>query len=148
MDAHVNCWMLRAVHGAAMVASHPTYRDSAWCTVDALRTALGIHRISAFHYLQKHGRRYQRGASWHCIVNAYREAANDHGFEVTYLGAHRAKREYGRTIVTASRALLPHERVVFSVRGHVLGYHNKQTNDWADGRRHHIDGLWRFKQAA
>ena len=52
------------------------------------------------------------------------------------------------TIVTAQRALAKHQRVVFSVRGHVIGFHNAETSDWADNRRHHIRGAHIFRQQA
>lgn len=148
MDSHVTAWNAATVHGALAVASHPAWRDSAWCTVDALSTALGIHRITAYVYLKRWGRRHGRGASMHCILRAYKQAANDHGFKMVMLDKRNATRDYGRTITSAQKNIMPHERIVLDVRGHVIGFGGGFTRDWAAGRRFHVNGAFKFVEAA
>ena len=67
---------------------------------------------------------------------------------VEYLAGQQAKREYGKTLLTAERELMAHERVVFEVKGHVIGFHNNASNDSAQGRRQRIEAIYRFKYAA
>ena len=148
MDSHVALWNAHRVHGALAVAIHPAWRDRAWCTVDALRTALGIHRISAYVYLKKWGRRHGKGASMACVHRAYKEAANDRGFKMVMLDRRKAIRDYGRTITSAQKKIMPHERIVLDVRGHVIGFSNGQTNDWAAGRGFRVQSALKFVKAA
>lgn len=148
MDSHVQLWNAATVHGASAVAKHPAMMDSAWCTVDALSTAIGIHRITAYVYLKQWGRRHGRGASMACIRRAYRQAAEDHGFEMVTLNKLKANRDYGRTIASAQKNIMPHERIVLDVRGHVIGFGDGSTRDWAAGRRFHVNGAFKFVEAA
>lgn len=148
MNSHVKLWKAATVHGASAVASHPAMRDSQWCTVDALSTALGIHRITAYLYLKTFGRRHGRGASMTCILRAYRQAAEDNGFEMVLINKPQANRDYGRTIASAQKNIMPHERIVLDVRGHVIGFGGGATRDWAAGRRFHVNGAFKFVEAA
>lgn len=148
MDSHVTAWNAHRVHGATAVAMHPAWRDRQWCTVDALSTALGIHRITAYLYMRAFGRRHGRGASIGCIYGAYRQAAEDHGFEMVLINKREANRDYGRTIASAQKNILPHERIVLDVREHVIGFGNGTTRDWAAGRRFRVNGAFKFVEAA
>lgn len=148
MDSHVQLWRAHTQHGASMVASHPAMRDAAWCTVDALSTALGLHRITAYEYLKRFGRRHGQGASMVCIHRAYTQAAEDYGYKLVLINKFHANRDYGRTIASAQKNILPHERIVLDVRGHVIGFGNGTTRDWAAGRRFHVNGAFKFVEAA
>ena len=147
-DAHVLEWMHKHVHGGTMQYRHPAYRDHNNCTVRALRDALGIHLISAYVLMREQGRKHCRGVYPPTTTNYYRNIAAQLGFQYSELRGLDAWRDYGKTVVTAQRALAPHQRVVFSVRGHVLGFHQGRTGDWANGRRHHIRGAHIFRQQA
>ena len=70
------------------------------------------------------------------------------GMRIEYMSGQDAKREYGKTLLTAERELMAHERVVFEVKGHVIGFHNNASNDSAQGRRQRIEAIYRFKEAA
>ena len=147
-DQHVLQWMHSAVHCGTMQYLHPAYRDDRNCTVRALRDALGIHLISAYVLMREQGRVHGRGVYPPTTTKYYRNIAANLGYQYSELRGLDAHRDYGKTIVTAQRALSDHQRVVFSVRGHVIGFHNRQTGDWADGRRHHIRGAHIFRQQA
>lgn len=147
-DQHVLEWMHKAVHCGTMQYLHPAYSDKRNCTVRGLRDALGIHLISAYVLMREQGRKHGRGVYPADTARYYRNIAGQLGFNYSKLAARDAQRDYGRTIVTAQRALAPHQRVVFGVRGHVIGFHNAETTDWADNRRHHIKSAHIFRQAA
>ena len=147
-DQHVLEWKLKAVHGGTMQFYHPAYHDDRNCTVRALRDALGIHLIDAYVLMREQGRVHGRGVYPPTTTRYYRNIAAQLGYQYSELRGLDAHRDYGRTIVTAQRALAHHQRVVFSVRGHVIGFHNGQSSDWADGRRHHIKGAHIFRQQA
>ena len=147
-DQHVLEWMHKAVHGGTMQYKHPAYRDKRNCTVRALRDALGIHLISAYVLMREQGRKHGRGVYPADTARYYRNIAGKLGFTYSKLASRDAQRDYGKTIVSAQRALAPHQRVVFGVRGHVIGFHQAQTTDWADNRRHHIKSAHIFRQAA
>ena len=147
-DQHVLEWMHKSVHGGTMQYRHPAYRDSNNCTVRALRDALGIHLISAYVLMREQGRKHGRGVYPPTTTKYYRNIAANLGYQYSELRGLDAHRDFGKTVVTAQRALSPHQRVVFSVRGHVIGFHNRQSADWADGRRHHIRGAHIFRQQA
>jgi hypothetical protein len=140
--------MHKHVHGGTMQYRHPAYHDKHNCTVRGLRDALGIHLISAYVLMAQQGRKHGRGVYPPNTAKYYRNIAGQLGFQYSQLNNLDAWRDYGKTIVTAQRALAPHQRVVFSVRGHVIGFRNRQTGDWADGRRHHIRGAHIFRQQA
>jgi hypothetical protein len=147
-DQHVLEWMHKAVHGGTMQYLHPAYRDKRNCTVRALRDCLGIHIISAYVLMREQGRKHGRGVYPADTARYYRNIAGQLGFNYSKLATRDAQRDYGKTIVSAQRALAPHQRVVFGVRGHVIGFHKAQTTDWADNRRHHIKSAHIFRQAA
>jgi hypothetical protein len=147
-DAHVLEWMHKSVHMGTAQYRHPAYHDQRNCTVRALRDALGIHMISAYVLMREQGRVHGRGVYPPTTTRYYRNIAGKLGYQYSELINSDAWRDYGRTIMTAQRALTPRERVVFSVRGHVIGFHQGQSSDWADGRRHHIRGAHIFRQQA
>ncbi|QDP54056.1 MAG: hypothetical protein Unbinned1502contig1001_43 [Prokaryotic dsDNA virus sp.] len=147
-DYHVIEWTHKAVHGGMMVCSHPAYSDSRNCTVRALRDALGIHLITAYVLMLKQGRQHGRGLQPRVTAQYYRNIAGELGYSYNKLSGRDAQRDYGRTIVTAQRSLSSHQRVVFGVRGHVVGFYNGTTTDWADNRRHRVKSAHIFKQAA
>ena len=147
-DQHVLEWMHKSVHGGTMQYRHPAYRDSNNCTVRALRDALGIHLISAYVLMREQGRKHGRGVYPPTTTKYYRNIAANLGYQYSELRGLDAHRDFGKTVVTAQRALAPHQRVVFSVRGHVLGFHQGRTADWANNRRHHIRGAHIFRQQA
>ena len=147
-DQHVLDWMHKHVHGGTIQYLHPAYRDNRNCTVRALRDALGIHLITAYELMKEQGRKHGRGVYPRETATYYRNIAGKLGYQYSKLANIDVWRDYGKTIVTAQRSLAPHQRVVFSVRGHVIGFSNGQSSDWADGRRHHIRGAHIFRQHA
>ena len=147
-DQHVLEWMHKRVHGATMQYLHPCYRDTRGCTVRALADALGIHIITAYVLMREQGRKHGRGVYPTDTSKYYRNIAAKLGYQYSKLAGRDAHRDYGKTIVSAQRALAPHQRVVFGVRGHVIGFHKNQTSDWADNRRHHIRSAHIFRQQA
>ena len=147
-DQHVLEWMHKGVHMGTAQYLHPAYRDDRNCTVRALRDALGIHLIDAYVLMREQGRKHGRGVYPPATSRYYRNIAGQRGFQYSELNNLDAWRDYGKTIVTAQRALSQHQRVVFSVRGHVIGFANGETSDWADNRRHHIRGAHIFRQQA
>ena len=147
-DQHVIDWMRHSVHGATMQYRHPAYRDTSNCTVRAIATALDLHLITAYELMKEQGRKHGRGTKPYITRDAYHVIAKRYGYQVVNLDYFKARAEYGKTITTAQRSLADHERVVFAVRGHVIGFRNRETDDWADNRRHHILGAYQFKQAA
>ena len=147
-DAHVLEWMHKHVHMGTAQYLHPAYRDGRNCTVRALRDALGLHIIDAYVLMREQGRKRGQGVMPNLTTRYYRNIAAERGYQYSELRGLDAHRDYGRTIVTAQRALANHQRVIFSVRGHVLGFFQGQSSDWADGRRHHIKGAHIFRQQA
>lgn len=147
-DAHVLEWMHKHVHGGTMQYRHPAYHDTRNCTVRGLSDALGIHLISAYVLMREQGRVHGRGVYPPTTTRYYRNIAGKLGYQYSELRGTDAHRDYGRTIMTAQRALTLRERVVFSVRGHVIGFSNGLTSDWANNRRHHIRGAHIFRQQA
>ena len=147
-DQHVLEWMHKDVHCGTMQYLHPAYSDNRNCTVRALKDALGIHLISAYVLMREQGRVHGRGVHPFKTERYYRNIAGQLGFNYSRLYGTDAHRDYGKTIVTAQRALANHQRVVFGVRGHVIGFHNAETTDWADNRRHHIKSAHIFREAA
>lgn len=148
MQAHVICWKATQVHGFTMDFKHPAWRDDNNCTVRAVADALGLNLITAYEFMKACGRKHGRGLMPHYTRRAYRVIAKHLGYEYHGLCWSEARSQYGRTIVSAQRALMPHERVVFAVRGHVIGFHDRVTTDWADSRRHRIECAHVFKRAA
>lgn len=148
MQAHVAQWLATQVHGGLMQYKHPAYRDTRNCTVRAIADALGLHRITAYEFMKACGRKHGHGTQPSVTRRAYGAIARHHGYECVSLDYFEARADYGRTIVTAQRALQPHERVVFHVRGHVIGFSECVTSDWANQRRHHVVGAYVFKRAA
>ena len=147
-DQHVLEWMHKRVHGATMQYLHPAYRDGSNCTVRGIATALGLHLITAYELMKSQGRKHGRGTMPSVTRKAYKFIAKRYGYRFVALNYLDARADYGKTITTAQRVLGEHERVVFSVRGHVIGFSKRKTDDWADSRRHHILGAYTFKQAA
>jgi hypothetical protein len=147
-DQHVIDWIVHSVHGGTMQYLHPAYRDSNNCTVRAISTALGLHLITAYELMKSQGRKHGRGTMPYITRDAYMYIAKRYGFQCIDLDYFEARADYGKTITTAQRSLSKHERVVFSVRGHVIGFSKRCTDDWANNRRHHILGAYQFKKAA
>ena len=147
-DAHVLEWMHKHVHGGTMQYRHPAYRDDNNCTVRGLCDALGLHLIDAYMLMREQGRKHGRGVFPSDTTRYYGNIAAQLGYKYSELRGLYAHRDYGRTIVTAQRALADHQRVVFSVRGHVIGFHQGRTSDWANNRRHHVKGAHIFRQQA
>jgi len=148
MHAHVAQWIATQVHGGLMQYLHPAYRDDRNCTVRAVADALGLHIITAYEFMRACGRKHGHGTQPSLTRRAYKTIAQHLGYDYVGLSWDEARTDYGRTIVSAQRALQPHERVVFAVRGHVIGFHDRTTSDWADSRRHRIECAHIFKRAA
>ena len=104
-DQHVIDWMRHSVHGATMQYLHPAYRDNRNCTVRALRDALGIHLIDAYVRMREQGRKHGRGVYPADTARYYRNIAGQLGYQYSQLANIDAWRDYGKTIVTAQRAL-------------------------------------------
>ena len=148
-DQHVLEWMLKAVHGGVMQYLHPVYRDPNNCAPRALYQVTGLHPITVYHICKQFGEReHGQGMTVGKMWLAFEAAAKIIGMRVEYLTGQQAKREYGKTLLTAERQLMGHERVVFEVKGHVIGFHNNASNDAAQGRRHRIKAAYRFTEAA
>ena len=148
MQAHVNRWKATQVHGFTMDFKHPAYHDENNCTVRAVADALGLNLITAYEFMRACGRKHGRGLIPHYTRRAYKVIAQHLGYQLVELDYFEARADYGRTIVTAQRALRPSERIVFRVRGHVIGFSDRTTSDWANQRRHHVVGAHVFKRAA
>ena len=148
-DQHVIEWMMKAVHGRIMQCLHPVYRDHNNCALRALHQATGLHPITVYQICrQVGGREHGKGMTVHQMWLAFEAAAKLTGMRVEYIPGHQAKREYGKTLRTAERQLMAHERVVFEVKGHAIGFYNNASNDSFQGRCHRIEAAYRFKQAA
>ena len=148
MHSHVAMWRVTQVHGVAMDFKHAAYSDTNNCTVRAVADALGLNLITAYEFMKACGRKHGRGLMPYYTRRAYKVIAQHLGYEYVGLCQWDTITQYGRTIRTAQRALLPHERIVFSVRGHVIGFHDRVTSDWADSRLHRIECAHVFKRAA
>ena len=144
-DCHVIDWRIMAVHGTLIgERRHPANNDHNNCTVRALVDCFGLHLIHAYEHNKAHGRRHRcamRNSHW---KRAALDMAKQRGLYMRRLGAIKAQREYGKTVRTAQRAVLPHQRVIFNQPRHTMGWANGVTSDWADGRRKHIQGVWEF----
>ena len=148
-DQHVLQWMISAVHGGIMKYLHPVWRDPNNCVPRALHQATGLHPITVYQICKQFGEReHGQGMTVDKMWLAFKAAAKLIGMRVEYISGQEAKREYGKTVLTAERELMAHERVVFEVKGHVIGFHNKASNDSAQGRRQRIEAVYRFKEAA
>ena len=147
-DQHVLEWMVRAVHGGIMKYLHPVWRDPNNCVPRALHKVTGLQPITAYHICKEYGgREHGKGMTAHQMRLAFEAAARLAGLRVEYMPDQQAKREYGKTLLTAERELMAHERVVFEVKGHVIGFHNIASNDSAQGRCHRIKAAYRFTAA-
>jgi len=148
-DQHVLEWMVKAVHGGIMKYLHPVWRDPNNCVPRALHQATGLHPITVYQICKEFGgRKHGKGMTVDKMWLAFEAAAKLTGMRVEYIERQQAKREYGKTLLTAERELMGHERVVFEVKGHVIGFHNNASNDSAQGRRQRIKAIYRFKEAA
>ena len=148
-DQHVLEWMFKAVHGGIMQYLHPVYRDPNNCVPRALYQVTGLHPITIYQVCKQFGgREHGKGMTVDKMWLAFEAAAKLTGMRVEYMSGQDAKREYGKTLLTAERELMAHERVVFEVKGHVIGFHNNASNDSAQGRRQRIEAIYRFKEAA
>ena len=130
----------------AHVRAHPAVRlaDNNNCTVRALSRAFGISYVAAYCMAQKFGRPHGNGYSWDSYRETIRYLAKIHGKKLVCLNHKESRRDYGKTIVSAQRRLSATETVFFNVRGHTMCFRDGETNDWADGRRHHIWQVWRL----
>ena len=148
-DQHVLEWMFKAVHGGVMQYLHPVYRDPNNCVPRALHQATGLPPITVYQICMDFGgREHGKGMTVDKMWLAFEAAAKLTGMRVEYIAGQQAKREYGKTLLTAERELMAHERVVFEVKGHVIGFHDSASNDSAQGRRQRIKAIYRFKEAA
>jgi hypothetical protein len=147
-DYHVTQRNSTQVHGCHMVAKHPAFNDNNWCAVDALATALGMHHITAYEYCRQAGRKHGRGMLTSQIDSAYQVAASHRGLTCRYINGVRARKDYGKTIVSARKHILPNERIVLDTANHVVGFYKATTNDWAIDKRKRVIGAWRFSVAA
>ena len=147
-DQHVLEWMHKHVHGGTMQYLHPVYRDPNNCAPRALYQVTKLHPITVYHICKQFGgREHGKGMTVNKMWLAFEAAAKLTGMRVEYISGQDAKREYGKTLLTAERNLMDHERVVFEVKGHVIGFHKRATYDGAQGRRQRIRAAYRFKEA-
>ena len=148
-DQHVLEWMLKAVHGGVIKYLHPVWRDPNNCVPRALHQVTGLPPITVYQICKEFGgREHGKGMTVDKMWLAFEAAAKLTGMRVEFISGEQAKREYGKTLLTAERELMAHERVVFEVKGHVIGFHNNASNDTAQGRRQRIKAIYRFKEAA
>ena len=145
-DQHVLEWMLKAVHGGVMKYLHPVWRDPNNCVLRALHQVTGLYPIIIYQICKEFGgREHGKGMTVGKMWLAFEAAAKLTGMRLEYIAGQQAKREYGKTLLTAERELVAHERVVFEVKGHVIGFHSNASNDSAQGRRQRIRAAYRFK---
>lgn len=142
-NAHVCEWKER-VCCYTHITCHPAYRDENNCTVKALRNAFGLSFPAAYEALKAYGRKHGSGLPWASYLACVKQHAKQRGLKVEVLKWSQARRDYGKTVVSAQRRLAKGETVIFNVRGHTMCYRDGYTNDWADGRRHHINSIWRI----
>jgi len=135
-NAHVLEWKWNAVHRVPS----PALRDDNNCTVKAVQNAFGWSLERAYHHLEAHGRKHGRGPSWNAYKKAVEAACKATGRKMIVEDVS----SYGRTIKTAQRAFSGSQTYILGVRGHTLSFNKGYTNDWADGRRHHIHTIWRI----
>lgn len=144
-NCHVIDWRLHAVHGTLMGERlAPANNDTNNCTVRALGDTFGLHRITAYVHMAKHGRPHGRGPSWSRWKRACLDMAKQKGLYMKTLSRAEARRRYGATVMTAQRRIRPHQRLVINQRGHTMGWANARTSDWADGRRKRTHTIWEF----
>lgn len=144
-DCHVLDWRIYAVHGTLLGQhNHPAYRDTNNCTVRALCDVFGVHLITAYEHMAKHGRPHRSGPTWSRWKRAAKAMAKQKGYYMRTLSRLTSRRLYGATIVTAQRKIKPHQRLVINQRGHTMGWANSHTNDWAAGRRKRTHTVWEF----
>ena len=123
-DQHVLEWMHKSVHGGTCTL--PT----ATTALHGTRPASGIHLISAYADAS-------RAASTSRLADTARYYRNIAGKPVQL---QQAARDAQRIDCHRPACTCQHRRVVFGVRGHVIGFANGETSDWADNRRHHQVG--------
>jgi hypothetical protein len=142
-NAHVLYWKNYVLHQAHL-AKHPCWKDNNNCTVRSVKNAFGISQIRAYEECKRDGRPHGDGYNWGSYYQTVKRLAAEQGRKVDRLMRDEARRDYGKTVVSAQRRLGRGETVIFNVRGHTMSYRNGFTNDWADGRRHHIWEVWRL----
>ena len=142
-NAHVLHWKNYVLHNAHCSA-HPCFKDNNNCTVRSVKNAFDISYQRAYEECRRDGRPHGNGYSWGSYLLTVKRLAKQHGKRVEVLGQRDARRDYGKTVVSAQRRLARGETAIFNVRGHTMCFRNRYTNDWADGRRHHIWQVWRI----
>lgn len=142
-NAHVLHWK-RHVRCDAHVMAHPCWKDNNNCTVKSLKNTFDISYPRAYEEAKRDGRPHGNGYSWGSYLRTVERLAKEQGRKVERIGRAKARRDYGKTIVSAQRRLGRGETAIFNVRGHTMSFRNGYTNDWADGRRHHIWEVWRI----
>ena len=142
-NAHVLTWKHSVLHTAHVMA-HPCYNDNNNCTVRSVKNLFDLSYPAAYEACKEFGRRHGCGYSWVSYNDTVTHLAKQRGLKVERLQRHQARRDYGKTVVSAQRRLARGESVIFNVRGHTMSYVDGYTNDWADGRRHHIWEVWRL----
>lgn len=115
--------------------SHPAYDDDNNCTVRALSVAFEQPLHVIYDLLKQRGRRHGRGMHTPSYHKALRELADQFGYVATPVDA---RRDYGKTVVSAARRVMANERCIFQTSGHTLAVVGGTVHDWTDGRRNHI----------
>ena len=142
-NAHVLEWKHSQLHTAHVMA-HPCYRDNNNCTVRSVKNLFDLSYPAAYEACKEFGRRHGCGYSWTGYHDTVYHLAKQRGLKVDRLDRRQSRRDYGKTVVSAQRRLARGESVIFNVRGHTMSFVDGYTNDWADGRRHHIWEVWRL----
>lgn len=142
-NAHVLHWK-RDVLCNAHVMQHPCWNDNNNCTVRAIKNAFDISYPHAYEALKQAGRPHGCGLPWESYRACIKVLAKKRGMKLESLDYRTSRREYGKTVVSAQRRVGRHETVFFNVRSHTMSFRQGYTNDWADGRRHHIWQVWRL----
>ena len=110
----------------------------------AVKNAFDISYPHAYELLRAAGRPHGNGLSWDSYARVIKRLAKQRGMKLEMLSRRDSRRDYGKTVVSAQRRLGRTETVFFNVRGHTMSFRQGYTNDWADGRRHHIWQVWRL----
>lgn len=141
-NAHYLAWRNRTCY--SHVAKHPAFRDNANCTVKAVKNAFGLSWVKAYEECKADGRPHGNGYCWAKYQHTVRRLAKERGLKLEVLKYRKARQDYGKTVLSAQRRLTASETVFFNVRGHTMSFNKGYTNDWADGRRHHVLSVWRL----
>ena len=104
------------------------------CAVRAIAVCCDAPYKEVHALAQEFGRKPRKGTEWPIII----KTINTLGYALVWVDTPC------RTVRTLERDLPDQGSYLISVRGHVLGYRDGKTLDWAEGRCKHIRTVWRI----